>query len=317
MDNNKSDKIERVLDIYTKLINGYLVNKKEEALKYGVNERSIQRDIDDIRNYLENNAMDVGCINSVIYDYIDKGYRLEKIYTMKFLNSEVLAICKILLDSRAFTKEEMTNMLHKIISCCVPKSNQKLVTDLISNELFHYVEPRHKTKFIDMMWDIGQAIREHRYIRIDYLRMKDKSIVTRKVEPVALMFSEYYFYLTAFIDDEDVRRNFDVINDSFPTIYRIDRIKKLVVLEEKFHIPYSNRFEEGEFRKRIQFMYGGKLQKIKFLYSGADIDSVLDRLPTAQILSEDDGIYTVSAEVFGKGIEMWIRSQGDNITLLK
>ena len=54
MDNNKSDKIERVLDIYTKLINGYLVNKKEEALKYGVNERSIQRDIDDIRNYLEN-----------------------------------------------------------------------------------------------------------------------------------------------------------------------------------------------------------------------------------------------------------------------
>ena len=47
------------MDIYTKLINGYLVNKKEEALKYGVNERSIQRDIDDIRNYLENNAMDI------------------------------------------------------------------------------------------------------------------------------------------------------------------------------------------------------------------------------------------------------------------
>ena len=164
MDNNKSDKIERVLDIYTKLINGYLVNKKEEALKYGVNERSIQRDIDDIRNYLENNAIDGGCINSVIYDYLDKGYRLEKIYKMKLSNSEVLAICKILLDSRAFTKVEMTDMLHKIISCCIPKSNQKLVADLISNELFHYVEPRHKTKFVDMMWDIGQAIREHRYI---------------------------------------------------------------------------------------------------------------------------------------------------------
>ena len=261
--------------------------------------------------------MDGGCINSVIYDYLDKGYRLEKIYKMKLSNSEVLAICKILLDSRAFTKEEMTDMLHKIISCCIPKSNQKLVADLISNELFHYVEPRHKTKFVDMMWDIGQAIREHRYIKIDYLRMKDKTIVTRKVEPAALMFSEYYFYLTAFIDDEDVRKNFDVINDSFPTIYRIDRIKKLVILEEKFHVPYSSRFEEGEFRKRIQFMYGGKLQKVKFNYSGQDIDAVLDRLPTAQILSEDDGIYTVSAEVFGKGIEMWIRSQGDKIKIIK
>lgn len=114
------------------------------------------------------------------------------------------------------------------------------------------------------------------------------------------MFSEYYFYLTAFIDDEDIKKDFDVINDSFPTIYRIDRIKKLKVLDEKFHIPYNSQFEEGEFRKRIQFMYGGKLQKVKFKYSGNDIDSVLDRLPTAMVLSEEDGIYMVCTRVFGK-----------------
>lgn len=160
MENIKSDKIERVLGIYTKLMNGYLVSKAEEAINYGVNERSIQRDIDDIRNYLEADGERVGCINSVIYDRIGKGYRLEQIYKMKFSNSEVLALCKILLDSRAFTKAEMTEMLDKLISCCVPKTNQKLVTDLISNEAFHYVEPWHKTQFIDTMWDIGQAIRE-------------------------------------------------------------------------------------------------------------------------------------------------------------
>lgn len=311
MGNIKSDKIERVLGIYTKLMNGYPVSKSEESANYGVNERSIQRDIDDIRNYLEADGERVGCINSVIYDRIDKGYRLEQIYKMKFSNSEVLALCKILLDSRAFTKTEMIGMLDKLISCCVPKSNQKLVTDLISNEKFHYVEPRHKTKFIDTMWNIGQAIRQCSYIEIDYLRMKDKAVVKRKLKPVAIMFSEYYFYLTAFIDDESVQKKFDVFNDSFPTIYRIDRIKKLTVLDEKFHIPYSSRFEEGEFRKRVQFMYGGKLQKVKFQYSGNDIDAVLDRLPTAQILAEEDGIFTVSAEVFGKGIDMWLKSQGE------
>ena len=42
-----------MLGIYTKLMNGCLVNKVEEAQNYGVNERSIQRDIDDIRNFLE------------------------------------------------------------------------------------------------------------------------------------------------------------------------------------------------------------------------------------------------------------------------
>ena len=313
----KNDKIERVLGIYTKLINGSLVHKSEEARNYGVNERSIQRDIDDIRNFLELEAENTGFINSVVYDRIEKGYRLEQVYKMKLSNSEVLALCKILLDSRAFTKEEMTELLKKLISCCVPKSNQKMVTDLISNEAFHYVEPRHKTKFIDNMWEIGQAIRNCHYIEIEYARVKNRAVVTRKLKPVAILFSDYYFYLTAFIDDEEVRKDFDVINDSFPTIYRIDRIKKLKVLEEQFHIPYSSRFEEGEFRKRVQFMYGGRLQKVKFKYLGENIEAVLDRLPTAKILAEEDGVYTVGAEVFGKGIDIWLRSQGDQVQLIE
>lgn len=312
----KGDKITRVLGIYTKLMNGEMVYKPDEALHYGVNERSIQRDIDDIRSYLDNAAVESGVLNSVVYDRQGRGYRLEQIYKLKLSNSEVLALCKILLDSRAFTKKEMTGMLDKLIACCVPKANQKLVTDLISNEAFHYVQPQHRTSFIDTLWEIGQAIRECRYIEVDYFRMKDKMVVTRRLKPVAIMFSEYYFYVTAFIDDEELRRNFDVMNDSFPTIYRVDRIRKVKVLDERFRIPYKDRFEEGEFRKRIQFMYGGKLQKIKFKYEGCDIDAILDRLPTAQILSEEDGVYTVAAEVFGKGIDMWLRSQGENVEVV-
>ena len=312
----KGDKIRRVLQIYTKLSDGYIINKAEEAQGYGVNERSIQRDIDDIRNFLDADSERTGVVNSIVYDRQDKGYRLETLYKIRLKNSEVLALCKILLDSRAFTKQEMVEMLDKLITCCVPKSNQKLVKELISNEEFHYVELHHKTKFINTMWEIGQAIREARYVEMDYLRTKDKSLVHRRVKPVAIMFSEYYFYLTAFIDDEEVRKNFDVLNDSFPTIYRIDRIKKLTVMEDRFHIPYNSRFEEGEFRKRVQFMYGGKLQKITFKYSGTDVDAVLDRLPTAKILEEENGTYTINAEVFGKGIDMWLRSQGDAVQII-
>ena len=310
-ENVKSDKIARILGIYTKLMNGGIVNKAEEARQYGVNERSIQRDIDDIREYFENETADIGFINSVIYDRSAKGYRLEQLYKTRLSNSEILAVCKILLDSRAFTKKEMLLLLDKLVECCVPQTNQKAVMDLISNEEFHYVEPRHHTVFIDKLWTLGQAIRASQYIEIDYMRTKDKKIVRRKLKPVAIMFSEYYFYLTAFIDDKEVQENFDVLNDAFPTIYRLDRIKKLKLLDEKFHIPYSSRFEEGEFRKRIQFMYGGKLQKVKFEYSGTDIDAVLDRLPTARIIKEEDGKYVIEAEVFGKGIEMWLRSQGE------
>lgn len=315
--NEKREKTERVLGIYTKLMRGDLVNKAHEAKEYGVDERSIQRDIDAIRNFLDRNIEETGMMNSILYDRTKKGYRMQQTYKIKLTNSEILAICKILLDSRAFTKKEMEEMLHKLIECCVPQENQRMVTDLIRNEAFHYIEPRHKTVFIDKMWQLGQAIQQCRCVEIEYLRTKDKAIVKRKVRPVAIMFSEYYFYLTAFIDDDKLREHFDVINDSFPTIYRIDRIRKMAVLDERFHIPYSSRFEEGEFRKRIQFMYGGRLQKIKFRYSGSSVEAALDRLPTAQILDEQDGVYTITAEVFGKGIDMWLRSQGDAVEVIE
>lgn len=313
----KGDKIGRVLQIYAKLTEGCIINKAEEAKLYSVNERSITRDIEDIRHFLDADSERTGIVNSVVYDRQFKGYRLEKLYKTRLRNCEVLALCKILLDSRAFTKAEIVDMLDKLINCCVPEANRKKVKDLISNEEFHYVEPRHKTKFIERMWTLGEAVNESRYIEIDYCRTKDKKTVHRKLQPVAIMFSEYYFYLTAFIDDEKVKKDFDVLNDSFPTIYRIDRIKGLKVLEERFHIPYSSRFEEGEFRKRIQFMYGGKLRKVTFRYTGTDIEAVLDRLPTAKIIDEDEGAYIVSAEVFGMGIDIWFRSQGSYVEIIE
>lgn len=310
---NKNNKIERVLGIYTKLSNGCLVNKAKEAERYGVDPRSIQRDIDDIRNFLELDIGKSGQTREVVYSRTEKGYRLEQTGQNRLTNDEILAICKILLDSRAFAKKEIEKVLKKLVICCASEKNQKLIFNLIRNELFHYVEPHHKGMFLNIIWDIGQAIQENLYIEIDYFRTKDGLIVKRKVKPVAILFSEYYFYLTAFIDDEDIRKDFDVINDSFPTIYRMDRIKKLTVLEERFHIPYRDRFEEGEFRKRVQFMRGGRLRKVSFIYKGSDIDAILDRLPTAQVIDKTESGYIVSAEVFGDGIDMWLRSQGDFI----
>ena len=245
------------------------------------------------------------------------GYRLEQEEGMRFSNEEVLAITKILLDSRAFTKDEMMQMLDKLIECCVPPQNQSLVSELIANERYHYIEPQHHRVFIDKMWQIGQAIHEKKCIEIGYERTKDKKVVKRKVEPQAILFSEFYFYLAANIEGIDKEKAFDVANDAFPTIYRIDRILELQVLDEHFNIPYKDRFEEGEYRKRIQFMYGGKLQRTKFWYKGTSVEAILDRLPTAKILKEENGKFLISAETFGKGIDMWLRSQGDYVEVVK
>ena len=60
-------------------------------------------------------------------------------------------------------------------------------------------------------------------------------------------------------------------------------------------------------------MFGGKLQTVRFKYTGPSIEAVLDRLPTAEVVGEQDGEYEIRAEVFGKGIDMWLRSQGEYI----
>lgn len=44
---------------------------------------------------------------------------------------------------------------------------------------------------------------------------------------------------------------------------------------------------------------------------------MLDRLPTAEIISTDSDGWTIKAEVFGKGIEMWLRSQGPYVQVVK
>ena len=297
------------------LNSGDLINKSSAAEEFGVNERTIQRDIDDIRAFYFENTLDIGHGKAVIYDREKKGYRLEDEDNELLSNGEILAVCKILLDSRSLVKSEMLPIIDKLLRRCVPEKNKKIVSKLIENEKFHYIEPHHGKQFVKRLWDLGETIRENRYIEISYERLKGNETVKRKLKPVGIIVNEFYFYLTAFIADIDKSEHFDNPDDLFPTIYRIDRIKSIDYSEEKFHIPYHGRFEEGEFRKRVQFMYGGKLQKTKFEYSGPSIEAVLDRLPTAKILKEENGVYLIEAETFGEGINMWLKSQGSYIKL--
>lgn len=63
-------------------------------------------------------------------------------------------------------------------------------------------------------------------------------------------------------------------------------------------------------------MYGGKLETIRFRYTGPSLEAVLDRLPTAKVVTQDESGWVIEAEVFGKGIEMWLRSQGEYVQLI-
>lgn len=58
-------KTARIIDIHNRLREGRIVIKSEEAARHNVNDRTIQRDIDDLRAYYADNTA-LG--KSVIYD---------------------------------------------------------------------------------------------------------------------------------------------------------------------------------------------------------------------------------------------------------
>ena len=313
----KSHKNSRTLDMYVRFCEGKSINKREEAKRFGVDERSIQRDIDDIRAFLADRRENGTDTREIIYDRSKEGFVMTGAEGSLLSNDEILAVSEILLESRAFTRKEVGTILDKMIAGCVPQKNMKLVSDLVSNEKYHYVELTHKSVVKDKLWKLGEEVKQCNLIELIYNKqVASKEKVKRVVQPVGLIFSEYYFYLNAFIvekaDDGKYVQKYD-----YPAVFRLDRIQSFKEIGEKFKIPYSDRFEVGEFRNRVQFMFPGRLTKVQLKYTGRNVEAILDRLPTARIIESKPEYQIVDAEVYGKGILMWILSQGDYIEVLK
>ena len=312
---DKQSKNIRILDLYRRLCEGRVISKAEESARFGVDERSIQRDIDDIRAYFSELAKE-GDEREIPYDRARKGFVLKNYQSPLMTNGEILAVSKILLESRAFTKEDMSTVLDKLISGCVPQKNMKLVNDLLLNERYHYVEVTNPTGVQEKLWDLGANIHDRYLMDLSYQRQDTgKPPVKRVVEPVAIIFSDYYFYLNAYIDEPDDTGRFRHKYD-YPAVFRVDRIVDYRRRDEKFSFLHADRFQEGEFRKRVQFMYAGNLLTVRFRYTGQSVDAILDRLPTAEVESRDENGIVIRAEVYGKGIMMWLLSQGKYVEVL-
>ena len=87
MENDYNDKVSRVLSLYQRFMEGEVVDKEVEAARYGVSERSIQRDISAINNFFEQEAGKSGVINTIEYDKKKGGHYLNQIYKTKLTNS--------------------------------------------------------------------------------------------------------------------------------------------------------------------------------------------------------------------------------------
>jgi predicted DNA-binding transcriptional regulator YafY len=301
MENTKQD---RVLEIFFRALRGEDLSVRHLADEYEVSTKSITRSINDLKAFLADHRDLVGN-TQLEYSHRDKCYRL---YMDEFLSSkELFALVEVMIGARAFAKEELLALTGKLKRFTTPENRQKL-NELIRKELYHYPEIRHDCDSVqESLWQLVNCIGERKEISIDYYRM-DRKWVTHRLRPASVMFTDYYFYLIAFIT-EDKREK--------PYYFRIDRIQQITVHRKTFTAEEVPCFDEGLLRRRSLFMFPGKLQTIRFEFTGPSVQAVLDKLPTARIIERDGRKCLIEAEVYGNGIRMWLLSQGAWVKVLE
>ena len=154
----------RLLELYDRLLKNEDIDIKKYAEKNKINIRTAERDIKTIRNFLAKKNQ-----TELIHNSKKKKYQLT--YSEDSINltkSEILAVSKILLASRAFLKDEISLIIDKIVKQCGSENDLKSIQNLLNNEKFHYIELQHKKSFINYIWDLGQAIKDKKKVEIAY-----------------------------------------------------------------------------------------------------------------------------------------------------
>ena len=106
----KSDKSYRLLNMSDHLSRGEALRKDVLISAFNITPKTFQRDIESLRMYLTETGE-----GDLVYDRKRDCYRLERNSGGTITSEEVFAICKILIESRAFNRNEFERLIKKLL----------------------------------------------------------------------------------------------------------------------------------------------------------------------------------------------------------
>lgn len=302
---NKEMKLDRVMELFLRAMKGESLSVQQLAFEYNVSTRSITRDINSLKAFLAEHA-DILGYAELEYTSTNHCYSLKMDHFLS--NKELLAITKILIGSRALNNRDLLEIIRKLKMNTTASDRLKL-ENLIRKEIYQYDEIGSDCQsVIDNLWKLTNCIENKNTISISYYKM-NRDLVKRKIKPVSILFSEYYFYLIGYMLETETPNT--------PIYYRVDRIVDITVHREKYTLTKEQNVDEGLLRRKSQFMWPGPSRRIRFEFSGPSVQAILDRIPTAKVVEKQDGKSIIEAEVFGSGIKMFLLSQGAWVKVLE
>lgn len=302
----------RILDVFFQLLDKKKIAKKDLMVMYGVSSSTIQRDMNIIEDllleYLQKDGFDIeegDIINRKEKGYYHLDFTSIRAARYNLTDNEWMAILKILLASRALTKEEIEDVAQVLLS---QTSRPTQIKKAVANELLYYA-PVPKDNLFEKMSLIAQGIEEERLLLFCY--QGSQSTQNLKRFPTSIYFSDHYFYMMT----EEMEESGLSVAEKIQK-FRIDKILSLKLLPERKKAGYKKQFEGGKVRRQTTTMsLGNEIQLVIEYYGNPEY--VYDAFPDYKILKEEEGVTTISLNVNdGFGTKMWLLSQGELVKVL-
>lgn len=264
-------------------------------------------DVDHILLYLQNHGIscerksvysDIGVLKEFGYDILNTkgnpgGYFL---VSRDFETAEIRLLCDAVQAASFISAKKSRTLTDKIVKLLSAPQAQ-----LIKRQV--YVENRPKSSNEEIYYHIDKlnsAIQSGFKTEILYRRRKisDKNEVafderTHLISPYALIWSDDHYYL---VGNNEKYDNLMVL--------RVDRIKKVHVLEGEKNrpfsevSPYKNFFDSADYAKKHFSMFSGTSERVELICENELIDQVLDKF------GEDISIYRVGENRFNMRAEV-------------
>lgn len=256
--NFKNEKAFRLLDIYERLMKGEILSKKDLAHCYSVSEKTIQRDISDLRTYLVETRFSRDEMN-IYYNKKINGYQLQKNIDLALNSTEIIALCKLIICSKAFSGQESQKLISKLTNLCA-SAYRREVEELV---LTHFYTSEDETKKIPLLRKCSEMMHVHRPVLLTYKVKKyqyQKEIIIDDI-----CFDDYHFYIYGY----ELQTN----------TYYVIELSQIVQMKERLQtqIGYGKHLS-----KKVNSLTNQIIQ-----YQG-DEELLYDKYPTAIEISEKE-----------------------------
>lgn len=237
-----------------------------------------------------------------------KGYYINRNPETDFEPGEVRAI----IDTFSYANYIVPSIGKNIINKCKNMQNIYENQKLKNYQIFANDSKTENMEVIKNIEDISDAIQNLNKVTFEYWKYGmdkklEKIIVsTPKVTPFAIIYNKQEFYIIGIKEGQEKFYN-----------YRLDRIKNLVILDEKRTINKSTK-EIKEYAQSIVEMFGGKKQEIEADCDMVLLDTVFDLFgKNITIIKIDDSKFKLKVDANAFGFKFWAMRNLDCVEVLK